>query len=194
MEHKRREIQPFKLTVLLLFAVEFFSDLIHGPSRKAEGTMHDGTIVSENGTVLRPDGTIITLNKTAVLLNETSVEKLVLNVQTPQAQLDATDEPESPTTSKSPPERDAGTKTRVKPSQSRDDQGSTRPLNTTDDRDVSQQEHCLESSQGNVVRCKSQICTGPTDTCSTTPMMICDHSNSGAKRLLPPVATLKVGG
>jgi len=25
-------------------------------------------------------------------------------------------------------------------------------------------------------------------------MMICDHSNSGAKRLLPPVATLKAGG
>jgi len=48
--------------------------------------------------------------------------------------------------------------------------------------------------QGNVVRCKSQICTGPTDTCCTTPMMICDHSNSGAKRQLPPVATLKVGG
>jgi len=47
---------------------------------------------------------------------------------------------------------------------------------------------------GNVVRCKSQICTRPTDACSTTPMMICDHSNSGAKRLLPPVATLKVRG
>jgi len=48
--------------------------------------------------------------------------------------------------------------------------------------------------QGNVVRCKSQIYTGPTDTCSIPLMMICDHSNSGAKRLLPPVATLKVGG
>ena len=50
-------------------------------------------------------------------------------------------------------------------------------------------------SHGNVVRCKSQICSRPTETCSIPLMMIfCDHSNSGAKRLLPPVATLKVVG
>jgi len=107
--------------------------------------MSDGTIVSENGTALRPDGTVITLNKTAVLLNETSVEKVVIDVAVPGAH--AAD-PERPTISKGPPVRDAaGTKTQVKPSPSREDQASTRPgSQSADDRDVSQQERCLESS------------------------------------------------